>query len=89
MGHRVRRLDGTYGVMIPGQGLPSGGAVGQMIRKASVTDYATEWFTLSYYTQAEVDVMFSNLATGAYVNLHVGTTAPVSPAVGDLWVDTN
>lgn len=21
--------------------------------------------------------------------LHVGTTAPVSPAVGDLWVDTN
>ena len=27
--------------------------------------------------------------TAAARNLSVGTTAPVSPAVGDLWVDTN
>jgi hypothetical protein len=31
----------------------------------------------------------TGLATGAFVNLAVGPTAPSSPAVGDLWVDTN
>ena len=31
----------------------------------------------------------STLKTGAFVNISVGTTAPGSPAVGDLWVDTN
>ena len=29
------------------------------------------------------------LKTGALVNISVGTTAPSTPAVGDLWVDTN
>jgi hypothetical protein len=29
------------------------------------------------------------LATGALVNISVGTSAPGSPATGDLWVDTN
>jgi hypothetical protein len=29
------------------------------------------------------------LATGAFVNIHVGNTPPASPSVGDLWVDTN
>ena len=31
----------------------------------------------------------SGLGTAALVNLSVGTVAPSSPAVGDLWVDTN
>lgn len=31
----------------------------------------------------------TGLGTAATVNLHVGTTPPPSPAVGDLWVDTN
>lgn len=31
----------------------------------------------------------TGLATGAFVNIHVGNTPPVSPSVGDLWVDTN
>lgn len=31
----------------------------------------------------------SGLGTAAQINIHVGTTAPSSPAVGDLWVDTN
>jgi len=31
----------------------------------------------------------SGLGTAATVNLHVGPTAPSSPSVGDLWVDTN
>lgn len=29
------------------------------------------------------------LGTAAVRNIHVGTSAPSSPAVGDLWVDTN
>lgn len=29
------------------------------------------------------------LATGGGTEIHVGTTPPASPAVGDLWVDTN
>ncbi len=31
----------------------------------------------------------TGLATGAFVNIAVGATPPASPAVGDLWVDTN
>ena len=31
----------------------------------------------------------TGLATGAFVNIHVGSTPPADPAVGDLWVDTN
>jgi hypothetical protein len=31
----------------------------------------------------------TDIKTGASVNIHVGTTAPGSPAAGDLWVDTN
>lgn len=34
---------------------------------------------------ADVD----GLGTAALVNLSVGTVAPSSPAIGDLWVDTN
>jgi len=28
------------------------------------------------------------LGTAAYINIHVGTSAPSSPAVGDVWIDT-
>jgi hypothetical protein len=31
----------------------------------------------------------SGLGTGSTVNIHVGTTPPPSPSIGDLWVDTN
>ena len=31
----------------------------------------------------------TGLATGAFVSIHVGTSPPASPAVGDLWVDIN
>jgi hypothetical protein len=27
--------------------------------------------------------------TAAALNIHVGTTAPPSPSVGDVWIDTN
>jgi hypothetical protein len=28
------------------------------------------------------------LGTAAYINIHVGTSAPSTPAVGDIWIDT-
>jgi hypothetical protein len=38
---------------------------------------------------ADAGASWSSLGTAAARNLAVGTTAPGSPAVGDLWVDTN
>jgi hypothetical protein len=42
-------LDGPQGdpgpVGADGQGVPTGGAAGQLLRKASAADYDTEWFT--------------------------------------------
>ena len=52
--------------------LPSGGASGTVLAKSAGTDYATGWVALG---------------TASARNIHVGTTAPSSPADGDLWVD--
>lgn len=56
------------------------------------------------YSQSEIDTLLSNKAqaththdleditdagTAAGINISVGTTSPVGPSVGDLWVDTN
>ena len=49
--------------------LPSGGTAGQVLSKASATDYATAWVTQTKVT--------------------AGTSAPSSPAIGDVWIDTN
>ncbi|MGH0331007.1 hypothetical protein [Sinorhizobium meliloti] len=54
--------------------LPSGGTTGQVLNKTSGTNYAVGW---------------TSLGTGASKNIHVGTTAPASPAEGDVWIDTN
>ena len=53
--------------------LPSGGTTGQVLAKTSATAYAADW---------------SDPAAGG-TEIHVGTTPPASPSVGDLWVDTN
>lgn len=31
----------------------------------------------------------SGAGTAAALNIHVGTTAPPLPAIGDIWIDTN
>lgn len=31
----------------------------------------------------------SGAGTAAALNIHVGTTAPALPAIGDIWIDTN
>src|SRR5215475_8609528 len=53
-----------------GPGVPAGGTTGQVLEKTSSTDYATAWVTFS---------------GGGGASVHVGPTAPPSPAVGDLW----
>lgn len=54
--------------------IPTGGTVGQVLTKTS---------------DAVGDADWSTPGTAAFKNLHVGTTAPVSPAEGDIWIDTN
>jgi len=48
--------------------LPTGGSTGQILAKASASDFDTEWTSQPKITH--------------------GTSAPSSPAVGDIWVDT-
>lgn len=40
-------------------------------------------------TTVTIDIPAGTLGTGAFKNIAVGTSAPGSPAAGDLWVDTN
>ena len=54
--------------------LPTGGAAGQVLTKASSTDGDADW---------------STPGTGAFVNIHIGTTPPASPQENDVWIDTN
>ena len=58
----------------PGEGVPSGGITGQVLVKTSDTDYATTW---------------QSLGTAALVDIHVGSSPPSSPTVGDIWIDTS
>ncbi len=64
---------GTQGP--PGVGIPTGGTAEQILIKKSSTDYDMEWKNL--------------LATSGRVNISIGTTPPLNPNVGDLWLDTN
>lgn len=67
----VRLMDGGVVISVPGpqgppgDGLPEGGQIGQMLRKDSNTDYSTEWFTPGSFvnknywqgTQSEYDAI--------------------------------
>jgi len=51
--------------------VPPGGTAGQVLTKnTTATDYDTIW---------------STVAVSGGASVHVGPTAPPSPAVGDLW----
>lgn len=68
--------------------LPSGGTTGQALTKSSGTNYATGWTTL--FSGSYTDLTSKpTLGTAAARNVHVGTSAPGSPAEGDIWIDTN
>lgn len=59
----------------PGVGVPVGGTTGQLLAKATATDYDTEW----------VDAPTGGGGGGTIIA--VQATPPVGPAVGDLWLD--
>lgn len=68
MGHRPRRLDGSYGLMIPGPGVAAGGLPGQILYKTTAIDYETHWDDLpDTYTKAEVDAIVGGISAGAAV----------------------
>ncbi len=68
--------------------IPSGGTTGQAMTKSSGTNYAVTWTTL--FSGAYADLTGKpTLGTAAAKNVHVGTSAPGSPAEGDIWIDTN
>lgn len=56
---------------------------------SQITDSTTAGRALLTAADASAQRTSLGLGTAATKNIHVGTTAPVSPAVGDLWVDTN
>src|SRR5215475_4744541 len=55
---------------VAGIGVPLGGSAGQVLAKATGTDYDTIW---------------STVAVSGGASVHVGPTAPATPVVGDLW----
>lgn len=57
---------------------------------ASLTGYVKGTGTAPLIGVATIPLAdISGAGTAASKNLAVGTTAPSSPAIGDLWVDTN
>lgn len=59
-----------------GPGVPAGGSAGQLLRKLSATDYATEWFTAAYaaatHTHAVSDI--TTWATNTFTPSIIGMT---------------
>jgi hypothetical protein len=79
--------------------LPPGGTTGQVLQKTATTNYASGWatpFSGAYSDLMDKPALFSGkysdlsglpvLGTAAAKNLHIGTTAPPSPANGDVWI---
>lgn len=56
---------------------------------AEIVDSSAAGRALLVATDVAAQRASLGLATGAFRNVAVGTTAPTSPAVADLWVDTN
>lgn len=67
-------IKGTQGS--PGQGVPSGGATGQVLAKQSATDYDADWETLVVPSTA-AEISFDNTGTGM-------TATDVQDAVTEL-----
>jgi len=67
----------------PGQGVASGGTEGQVLVKASDTDYDTEWTTLD--VTAQIQSAISNIFPIGYVYISVSPTSPAT-YFGGTWV---
>ena len=59
----------------PGMGVPSGGTTGQVLSKASGTDYDTEWTTPSGGDVTDVQVNGVSVLSGGVANVPVGGTS--------------
>lgn len=73
--------------------MPSGGAAGQVLRKASATDYAAAWATLPAATTTVDGVMSAADkikldAVGSMANraVTISASAPSGGANGDVWL---
>lgn len=59
----------------PGVGIPTGGTTGQVLSKASGTDYDTEWTTPSGGDVTDVQVNGTSVVSGGVANVPVATSA--------------
>jgi len=68
--------------------LPPGGNSNQILTKTTEGDYAVGWTDPASGDYNDLTNK-PTLGTAAAKNIYVGSTEPVSPVEGDIWIDTS
>lgn len=71
-----------------GQGVPAGGTTGQVLAKASDSDYDTQWVDVEGGTTTPVSI-YSGQATGKQTDIEVLNQIAPSPRHGDIGIVTH
>lgn len=71
-----------------GQGVPAGGTTGQVLAKASDSDYDTQWVDVEGGTTTPVSI-YSGQATGEQTDIEVLNQIAPSPRHGDIGIVTH
>lgn len=71
-----------------GQGVPTGGTTGQVLAKASDSDYDTQWVDVEGGTTTSVSI-YSGQATGEQTDIEVLNQIAPSPRHGDIGIVTH
>lgn len=71
-----------------GQGIPAGGTTGQVLAKASDSDYDTQWVDVEGGTTTSVSI-YSGQATGEQTDIEVLSQIAPSPRHGDIGIVTH
>lgn len=71
-----------------GQGVPAGGTTGQVLAKASDSDYDTQWIDVEGGTTTPVSI-YSGQATGEQTDIEVLNRIAPSPRHGDIGIVTH
>lgn len=71
-----------------GQGVPAGGTTGQVLAKASDSDYDTQWVDVEGGTTTPVSI-YSGQATGEQTDIEVLSQIAPSPRHGDIGIVTH
>lgn len=71
-----------------GQGVPAGGTTGQVLAKASDSDYDTQWVDVEGGTTTPVSI-YSGQATGEQTDIEVLNRIAPSPRHGDIGIVTH